>query len=258
MTAYKDITVEIEGHVQVVTIRRPPFNYFDNSLIRELAAAFEMGGDRNQGRARQRARGRTAKAFCAGADLVNRADTGHGRRRRAASLQGGRAPVPRRKADHRRRAWRSHRRRLGLLSWPISASPARKRASPPISRGWACIAALACRPPARLVGQQQAALLFYRTSNFRRRAHRIGLPTCSFPKPKCWQAPKALTPRRSRKARRSPFGRSAKPCAAALPTPSNGRPSANWSSRTGSAAPKTSGKASRRRPNAACRNFSGR
>ena len=74
MTAYKDITVEIEGHVQVVTIRRPPFNYFDNALIRELAAAFEAG-DRN-GQVRASVLAAEGKAFCAGADLVNRADTG--------------------------------------------------------------------------------------------------------------------------------------------------------------------------------------
>jgi enoyl-CoA hydratase/carnithine racemase len=74
MTAYKDITVEIEGHVQVVTIRRPPFNYFDNALIRELAAAFEAA-DRNP-QVRVSVLAAEGKSFCAGADLVNRSDTG--------------------------------------------------------------------------------------------------------------------------------------------------------------------------------------
>jgi len=74
MAAYKDITVEIEGHVQIVTIRRPPFNYFDNALIRELAAAFEAA-DRNP-EVRVSVLAAEGKSFCAGADLVNRSDTG--------------------------------------------------------------------------------------------------------------------------------------------------------------------------------------
>lgn len=74
MTAYKDISVETQGHVQVVTIRRPPFNFFDNALIRELAAAFE-GGDRNPD-IRANVLAAEGKSFCAGADLVNRSDTG--------------------------------------------------------------------------------------------------------------------------------------------------------------------------------------
>ncbi len=39
--ACKDITLETKGHVALVTLRRPPHNYFDNALIREIAAAFE-------------------------------------------------------------------------------------------------------------------------------------------------------------------------------------------------------------------------
>lgn len=74
MTAYKDITVEQEGHVQIVTIRRPPFNFFDNDLIRELAAAFEAG-DRDAN-IRASVLASEGKSFCAGADFANRADTG--------------------------------------------------------------------------------------------------------------------------------------------------------------------------------------
>ncbi len=74
MTPYKDISVETQGHVQIVTIRRPPFNYFDNALIRELAAAFEAA-DRNPS-IRASVLAADGKSFCAGADLVNRSDTG--------------------------------------------------------------------------------------------------------------------------------------------------------------------------------------
>lgn len=71
---YKDITVETQGHVSTITIRRPPFNFFDNALIRQLAAAFEVA-DRDPN-IRALVLAAEGKAFCAGADLVNRADTG--------------------------------------------------------------------------------------------------------------------------------------------------------------------------------------
>ena len=74
MTTYKDITVDIEGNVQIVTIRRPPFNFFDNDLIRQLASAFEAG-DRDTN-VRASVLCSEGKAFCAGADFANRADTG--------------------------------------------------------------------------------------------------------------------------------------------------------------------------------------
>ena len=74
MPTYKDLTVETEGHVQIVTIRRPPFNFFDNELIRELAAAFEAA-DRDPN-VRATVLCSEGKAFCAGADFANRADTG--------------------------------------------------------------------------------------------------------------------------------------------------------------------------------------
>ena len=71
---YKDISVEMDGHVAVVTIRRPPHNYFDNALIRQIAAAFEAADHDPNVRALVLAA--EGKSFCAGADLVNRADTG--------------------------------------------------------------------------------------------------------------------------------------------------------------------------------------
>jgi hypothetical protein len=41
MGPFKDVGVEKTGHVALVEIRRPPHNYFDVALIRELATAFE-------------------------------------------------------------------------------------------------------------------------------------------------------------------------------------------------------------------------
>ena len=41
MGPFKDVGVEKAGHVALVEIRRPPHNFFDVTLIRELASAFE-------------------------------------------------------------------------------------------------------------------------------------------------------------------------------------------------------------------------
>ena len=71
---YKDISLEHDGHVAIVTLRKPPHNFFDNALIREIAHAFETcDHDANVRAVLLAAEG---KSFCAGADLVNRADTG--------------------------------------------------------------------------------------------------------------------------------------------------------------------------------------
>ena len=87
--------------------------------------------------------------FCAGADFSKRMDTGtvqegEPQRRRQASLQGGEPPVPHQKAD-RRRDPRARRSAAGWASrWcPISASPATRRGSAPISTGSASIPASA-------------------------------------------------------------------------------------------------------------------
>jgi enoyl-CoA hydratase/carnithine racemase len=41
MGPFTDISVEKTGHVALVEIRRPPNNFFDIPLIKELATAFE-------------------------------------------------------------------------------------------------------------------------------------------------------------------------------------------------------------------------
>jgi enoyl-CoA hydratase/carnithine racemase len=63
--AYKDIAVETSGHVALVEIRRPPHNYFDFALIKEIADAFEALDDDINCRAIVLAAQGTA--FCAGA-----------------------------------------------------------------------------------------------------------------------------------------------------------------------------------------------
>jgi enoyl-CoA hydratase/carnithine racemase len=66
MGTFKDIGVETSGFVTLVEIRRPPNNFFDIALIRELAGAFEaLDGDRSCRAIVLAAQG---KAFCAGAN----------------------------------------------------------------------------------------------------------------------------------------------------------------------------------------------
>ncbi len=62
-----DVHLEQVGHVAVVEIRRPPYNYFDTALIEGLADTFEYLDGVDDCRALVlAARGR---AFCAGADF---------------------------------------------------------------------------------------------------------------------------------------------------------------------------------------------
>ena len=71
---YKDIGVSSEGHVGVVEIQRPPHNFFDNSLINQIADAFEAFD--KDGNIRAYVLCSQGKSFCAGADFANRPQTG--------------------------------------------------------------------------------------------------------------------------------------------------------------------------------------
>jgi enoyl-CoA hydratase/carnithine racemase len=62
-----DIGVEKSGHVALVEIRRPPHNFFDIPLIKEIADAFESFGEDVNIRAIVLAA--QGKAFCAGANF---------------------------------------------------------------------------------------------------------------------------------------------------------------------------------------------
>ncbi|HZT26114.1 MAG TPA: enoyl-CoA hydratase/isomerase family protein [Pseudolabrys sp.] len=62
-----DIGIETRGHVALVDIRRPPHNFFDIALIKEIAAAFEgFEADINIRAIVLAAQG---KSFCAGANF---------------------------------------------------------------------------------------------------------------------------------------------------------------------------------------------
>ncbi len=67
MGQFKDIGVEKNGQVALVEIRRPPNNFFDIALIREIAEAFEaLDAD---GECRALVLAAQGKAFCAGANF---------------------------------------------------------------------------------------------------------------------------------------------------------------------------------------------
>ncbi len=67
MGPFKDIGVEKTGHVALVEIRRPPNNFFDIALIKEIAEAFEALDTDADCRALVLAA--QGKAFCAGANF---------------------------------------------------------------------------------------------------------------------------------------------------------------------------------------------
>lgn len=67
MGPFKDIGVEKTGHVALVEIRRPPNNFFDIALIKEIACAFEaLDADAD---CRALVLAAQGKAFCAGANF---------------------------------------------------------------------------------------------------------------------------------------------------------------------------------------------
>jgi len=67
MGPFKDIGVEKSGRVAMVEIRRPPHNFFDVALIKEIASALEaLDGDAG---VRAVVLASQGKSFCAGADF---------------------------------------------------------------------------------------------------------------------------------------------------------------------------------------------
>src|SRR6195256_2734950 len=67
MTTYQDIGVDKTGHVTTIEIRRPPLNFFDVSLINQIADALtEIDNDAE---ARAVVLAAQGKAFCAGANF---------------------------------------------------------------------------------------------------------------------------------------------------------------------------------------------
>src|SRR6516225_4972269 len=73
-STYGDASVSIDNHVAQVEIHRPPHNYFDVQLIRDLASAFnDLDADPA---CRALVLAAEGKSFCAGANFSNRNPTG--------------------------------------------------------------------------------------------------------------------------------------------------------------------------------------
>lgn len=64
---YSDISVQMTGHVAVIEIQRPPHNFFDQTLIAQLADIFEALDKEDQCRALVLCA--QGKSFCAGANF---------------------------------------------------------------------------------------------------------------------------------------------------------------------------------------------
>jgi enoyl-CoA hydratase/carnithine racemase len=71
---YGDVSVELKNYVASVEIHRPPHNYFDVQLIRDLANAFNALDENPVCRASVLCA--EGKSFCAGANFSNRNATG--------------------------------------------------------------------------------------------------------------------------------------------------------------------------------------
>jgi enoyl-CoA hydratase/carnithine racemase len=67
MSKFTDIGVEKAGHVTIIEIQRPPLNFFDVSLINQIADALEAID--NDPEARAVVLAAQGKAFCAGANF---------------------------------------------------------------------------------------------------------------------------------------------------------------------------------------------
>jgi len=74
--SYTDIGVSLDGYVATVEIQRPPLNFFDYSLISQIADAFDALDEQSDCRAIVLAS--DGKAFCAGANFGTGQDDGSG------------------------------------------------------------------------------------------------------------------------------------------------------------------------------------
>ena len=73
---YADISVSLDRHVATVEIQRPPHNFFDHSLIGQIADAFDSLDENPDCRALVLAA--QGKSFCAGANFGTGRDDGSG------------------------------------------------------------------------------------------------------------------------------------------------------------------------------------
>jgi enoyl-CoA hydratase/carnithine racemase len=73
-SGFKEIGVSLDGMVATVEMRRPPHNFFDSALIAEIGEAFERLEE--DPACRTIVLAAEGRSFCAGADFSKRMDTG--------------------------------------------------------------------------------------------------------------------------------------------------------------------------------------
>jgi enoyl-CoA hydratase/carnithine racemase len=196
-TGFHDIGVSLDGFVATIEIRRPPHNFFDSDLIAEIGAAFErLDADPACRSIVLAAEGRS---FCAGADFSKRMDTG-------TVNEGSRSGAGKHLYKEASRLFRSQKPIIGAIhgaavggglglacvpDFRVTCSEARFSAN--FNRlgfhpGFGLTATLP-----RLVGAQQAALLFYTGRRIAGdEAVRIGLADVLVPQAEVRSAAQAL------------------------------------------------------------------
>jgi enoyl-CoA hydratase/carnithine racemase len=194
---YRDIGVSLDGNVATVEMRRPPHNFFDSDLIAEIGEAFErLDADEACRAIVLCAEGRS---FCAGADFSKRMDTG-------TANEGTRSRQGKHLYKEASRLFRTKKPIIGAIhgaavggglglalvpDFRVTCSEARFSAN--FNRlgfhpGFGLTATLP-----RLVGAQQAALLFYTGRRIPGdEAVRIGLADLLVPQDEVRSAAQAL------------------------------------------------------------------
>ena len=193
MSTYKDIGVTMAAnHVGQIELQRPPHNYFDNALINQIADALEEF-DRDAG-CRSVVLCAQGKSFCAGADFANRPATGAG------SESGKHLYKEATRIFRTRKPWVAavHGAAIGgglglALAADFRVTCVEARFSANFNRlGFHPGFGLTVTLP-RLVGAQQAALLFYTGRRIPGdEAVRIGLADLLVPLPEVRGAAQAL------------------------------------------------------------------
>ena len=194
---YRDIGVGLDGFVATVEIRRPPHNFFDSDLIAQIGEAFERL-DASDG-CRAIVLCAEGRSFCAGADFSKRMDTG-------TVNEGSRSGAGKHLYKEASRLFRTRKPIVGAIhgaavggglglalvpDFRVTCSEARFSAN--FNRlGFHPGFGLTETLP-RLVGKQQAALLFYTGRRIAGdEAVRIGLADLLVPQDEVRKAAQAL------------------------------------------------------------------
>ena len=253
MSKYTDIGVEKHGHVGLIEIRKPPLNFFDVSLINQIADALEEFDKDIEIRASVLAA--QGKAFCAGAnfgDPARQEQEASAPRRDPAvepadqpSLCAGGAHLPQQEADRRRRARRRHRRRAG--SCGLGGFPRHLPRGALLREFHQARLPSGLRPDrdaARAGRQEQCGTdVLHQPPRHRRGSHQDGPCQCLRAAGSGARRGDEARAAKSPNARRSAWSRPAPPCAPASPTACSPPPTTNWSSRPNCAPRRISRKA---------------